>query len=394
MSSAPIGSLPWHRPTRAVVDLDAIAYNVQSLRTAAGGAAVCAVVKADAYGHGAVAVARAAIAGGADWLAVALVEEGVALRRAGLLDVPILVLSQPPAGSAVDVVANDLVPTVYSVAAVQELAAAVATTDRPCAVHLKVDTGMHRVGAAPVDSVLVARAVHEAGLGLGGTFTHLAVADELDNPYTGEQLARFDDVLDALRADGIDPGLVHAANSAGTIAHPAARHDMVRVGISLYGLRPDATLDTDAFGCPLQPVLRLESRVSWVKTLPAAARVSYGLRYRLEQESVLATVPIGYADGVPRRLSSVGGSVLIAGRRCPIAGRITMDQLLVDCGPPGSSAAADVAVGDEVVLLGSQGSETIGAWEWATALDTIAYEITCGISARVPRIHVGGEHGG
>ena len=366
------------RPAWAEVDLDAVRHNVGVLRELSAPAALCAVVKADGYGHGAVPVARAALEGGATWLAVALVEEGVALRDAGI-DAPVLVLSEPPLDAMGDVVAHHLVPTLYTAKGVEAAAGAAGAGLLP--VHVKVDTGMHRVGASPDDAVVLARAVADAPpLQLQGFWTHLAVADEPNNEYTAEQLRRFDDARARLADAGVAPELVHAANSAAAIAHPAARYDLVRCGIAVYGEAPSAEVGT-AIG--LQPALSLKAEVSHVKTLAAGERVSYGLRWRAERDTVIATVPLGYADGVTRRLSAVGGEVLIGDRRCPIAGTVTMDQITVDCGP--NSA---VAPGDEVVLIGGQGREAITAADWAARLDTISYEVLCGIGPRVPRVHL------
>ncbi|MEY2477794.1 MAG: alanine racemase [Actinomycetota bacterium] len=364
------------RPAWAEVDLDAIRHNAGVLRELTAPAALCAVVKADGYGHGAVPVARAALDGGATWLAVALVEEGVALRAAGI-DAPVLLLSEPPVDALGEVVAHRLVPTLYTAKGVEAAAGAAGAT---LPVHVKVDTGMHRVGATPDDAVAVARAVADApSLELQGFWTHLAVADEPDDPYTTEQLERFEDARRRLAGAGLDPELVHAANSAGAIAHPAARYDLVRCGIALYGEAPSPAVGA-AIG--LRPALSLKAGVSFVKPLAAGERVSYGLRWRADRDTVLATVPIGYADGVTRRLSAVGGEVLVGGRRCPIAGTVTMDQITVDCGP-----GATVAPGDEVVLIGRQGEEEVTAAEWAARLDTISYEVLCGIGSRVPRVH-------
>lgn len=379
-----VGFSPW-RPTRAEVDLDAITANTRNLTSHVRPAALCAVVKADGYGHGAVESAFAALRGGATWLAVALVEEGVELRRGGV-DAPILVLSEPPFGSSSDIVEHRLTATVYSHSKIELLAAASGAARGAIDVHLKVDTGMHRVGAQPAEVVdLAADIFTRPQLRHTGTFTHLAVADAPDDPYTAAQLRTFDEVLFELRAQGYDPGIVHAANSAGALAHPHARYDMVRCGIAIYGQDPDVGCRGRDFGVPLSPALRLVSEVSHVKVLPAGERLSYGLRYKLDYESVIATVPIGYADGVPRRLSSVGGEVLIGGQRRPIAGCVTMDQVLVDCGPPPTTTDAMPRIGDPVVLLGGQGDGFVTAWDWAICLNTIAYEVTCGISGRVPR---------
>ena len=360
------------------IDLGAVRDNITALRRVAAPAAILAVVKADGYGHGAVPVARAALDAGATWLGVALVEEGVALREAGI-DAPILVLSEPAPDAAATVVAHRLTPVVYTPGGIDTLAKAVVDsgTDEPLAVHLKVDTGMHRVGIAPAEAVRLAQRVGErTELVLGGVCTHFAVADEPDDPYTAEQLARFHAVLADLEAAGVRPPLVHAANSAGLLAFPAARFDLARVGIAIYGIPPAPELADRA---ELRPALSLKARVSHVKHLEAGSRLSYGLRYELARAGWIATVPIGYADGVPRNLAEVGGEVIVGGRRRPVAGTVTMDQLRVDLG------SDEAAVGDEVVLIGRQGQAEVTAQEWAERLGTIAYEIVCGIGPRVPR---------
>ena len=370
------------RPAWAEVDLDAIRHNVAALIAVAAPAAVCAVVKADGYGHGAVPVARAALDAGAVCLAVAVVEEGADLRRAGV-DAPVLLLAEPPVEAMAGALELRLTPTLYTRRGVEAAAQAVRDGRRPVDVHLKVDTGMHRVGAAPDQVVELARAVEqERGLRLHGLWTHLAVAEDRDQDgCTAEQLRRFEEVRDRLAGAGINPPLLHAANSAGAIAHPAARYDMVRCGIAVYGYSPGPAVGGDL---GLRPALSLKARVSLVKELAPGERVSYGLRYRVEERCHVATVPLGYADGVPRRLSAVGGQVLIGGRRRPVAGTITMDQLMADCGPgPG------VASGEEVVLIGRQGDEEITADEWARLLDTISYEVVCGVGPRVPRVYRG-----
>jgi alanine racemase len=365
----------------AEVDLGHVRHNASRLAALAAPGRLCAVVKANGYGHGAVPVARAALEGGATWLAVALVEEGVELREAGI-DAPVLVLSEPPPDGMDEAVGRDLTPTIYSEAGVEAAAKAVAAAGRNerLSVHVKVDTGMHRVGAPPEAALGLADAVNRRPeLRLSALWTHLAVADEPDNPFTDEQLERFERVRTTLQRRGVLPELVHAANSAGLIAHPASRYNFVRCGIAVYGIDPDPAL---AGRVDLRPAMTLKARVSYVKEVPAGDRVSYGLRYRFDDHAVVATVPAGYADGVTRRLSFAGGEVLVGGRRRPIAGTITMDQFMVDCGPD-----ADVATGDEVVLIGRQGNEQITAQEWADRLDTIAYEVVCGIGPRVPRLY-------
>ncbi len=339
-------------------------------------------MKADAYGHGAVPVARAALAAGAEGLGVALTQEGIELRCAGI-DAPIIVLSQQPPDDAADLVRHRLVPTVYTSDGVEALDTAVAIAGAaPLPVHVKIDTGMRRAGASPRQAVEVVAAVERAaGLQLAGVFTHLAIADEPADPYTGQQLATFDEVLAALptREPGAPPALVHAANSAGSLAHAGARRALVRIGIAMYGITPGpgvADLVTD-----LRPAMTLRARVSLVKRVAAGDRISYGLTHTFAGDTTVATVPIGYADGVPRRLSNVG-EVLIGGRRRPIVGVVTMDQLMVDCGDD------PVEVGDEVVLLGSQGDEAVRPEEWAALTGTIGYEIVCAISTRIARRYV------
>jgi alanine racemase len=368
------------RPVWAEIDLAAVRANVATFRELSRPAALLAVVKADGYGHGAVPVARAALEAGASALGVALVEEGIELRDAGV-DAPILVLSEPVPDAAASVVAFGLTPVVYTLAGIDALAKAVADRGvrERLGVHLKVDTGMHRVGCSPGDAVeLASQVVDRPELELAGVCTHLAVADEPGNAYTGEQLAQFDAVLAELRARGIPTGVVHACNTAGAIAWPAARRDLVRVGIGCYGIAPADALEGNV---GLQPAMAVKARVSHVKDLPAGAGVSYGLRYTTVRPARIATVPIGYADGVPRELPERGGTALVHGRRCPMAGTVTMDQLMLDVGD------LPVEVGDEVVLLGRQGDEEITAADWAHAMGTIAYTIVCGIGPRVPRVY-------
>jgi alanine racemase len=376
---------PW-RPAWAEVDLNAIRHNVGLLARFVAPAGLMAVVKADGYGHGSVAAAYAALEAGATWLGVALVEEGAELRDAGI-EMPILLLSQPPVEAARAVVDSGLTPVVHSRKFVDALAKAAADAGavNPQPVHLKVDTGMHRIGCSPSEALDLAPAIKKhRELHLQGLLTHFAVADDPGNPYTARQVATFEAVRKELARLGIRPPLVHAANSAGVLTVPEARYDLVRCGISIYGIPPAPEL---AGRLALKPALSLKAGVSYVRHLVAGERLSYGLRYELDEPSTVITVPVGYADGVPRRLGEVGGEVLIGGRRKPIAGTVTMDQLLVDLGPTG--AAGDVEIGTEVVLLGRQGDDEITASEWAERLGTIAYEVCCGIGDRVPRRYVG-----
>jgi alanine racemase len=366
----------------AEVSAAAIEHNVRTLAqdvTSAWPVQVWAVVKANGYGHGALTAARAALAGGATGLCVALVQEAAQLRAAGI-DVPILVLTEQPHEDLPDAVSLGLRLAVYRPDYVAAIAAA---GGRDVPVHLKLDTGMQRVGARPDDAVAMAEVIASSpAVALEGVFTHLATADEPEHPGTREQLDRFDDALDALSAAGHHPTLVHAANSAGAIVHPRARYSMVRPGIAIYGISPGPEVDPLVAELGLRPALSLRAKVSFVKRVAAGSRISYGLRHTFSRDTTVATVPIGYADGVPRRLFSMGGEVLVGGVRRRIVGVVTMDQLMVECGDD------PVQVGDEVVLIGPQGEQQVTAAEWAERLGTIGYEVVCAISSRVDRRQV------
>ncbi len=364
---------PNHRPTRVDVDLAAIRHNVEVLKPP--GAELMAVVKADAYGHGAVAVARAALDAGATWCGVALVEEGSELRTAGI-EAPILVLSEFPPGAESVALAHRLTPSLYSADGLQRLATA---AQGPVGVHVKIDTGMHRVGVWPgEDAVAYLGAVATAGLRIEGIWTHLAKSQD-DAVTTATQLTRYATVLEQAKEAGFTPTYRHAANSGAVLRHPEAVFDLVRPGIALYGLAPEPGVGADR---DLRPALTWRSAVSFARRLPAGERVSYGHRYELAADAWVATVPVGYADGYPRA-ASPGAEVLIRGRRCRVAGNVTMDQLIVDCGD------LAVASGDDVVLIGRQGDEEISAWELAERAGTIAYEVVTRISQRVPRTYTG-----
>ena len=370
------------RATRAEISPSAVEHNVSRLIALSGGARLMAVVKANGYGHGAVTVAEAALRAGAHGLCVALVQEGVELRRAGI-EAPILVLSEQPVDQIGDLVAHGLIATAYTVSYIDALDHEVRMRNVVGQeVHLKIDTGMNRVGCRPGLAVeLAGRILTRAPyLVLGGVFTHLATADDDDHAFTDHQVEVFDHALRDIRSAGVDTGWVHIANSAGVINHESTHRDLVRAGIAMYGIAPDSSMEAKCEW--LRPAMRLVSRVSLVKRVSAGEGISYGQRHHFEHDTVVATVPVGYADGVPRRLSSVGGEVLIAGRRHSVVGVVTMDQLMVDVGD------TPVAAGDEVVLIGEQGRERITANEWGSLLGTIGYEVVCGVSARVPRVVV------
>ncbi len=358
---------------RARVDLAAIARNCGVLDAASGDALLCAVVKADGYGHGAAAAARAALAGGARWLGVATAQEAAALRADGLAGVRILVQGALSPEELDVALAADADVVAWSADFVAGLAARGGARGR---VHVKLDSGMGRLGTrdpAQASDVL-GRLDAPAGL-----MTHFATADDRDDPFLGEQLERFLAWARPHKAERPEL-LLHAANSAATLREPAAHLDLVRCGVAIYGLDPFGE-EPAAHG--LTPALALESYVAAVKPVAPGESAGYGRRFVAREPTTLATVPIGYADGVRRGLTN-NADVLIAGRRHPLVGTVSMDNLTVDLGPQ-----TDVAVGAPVTLIGAQGGERILAEEVARRLDTINYEVTCGISARVPREHAG-----
>ncbi len=367
-------------PHRAWIEIDhaALRANLATLRALAGAEReVMAVVKANAYGHGALAVSSTLVAAGVERLAVATVGEGEALRAAGL-EVPILVLwglGEPEAARAVAV---GLEVTVYDEHSIERLAGAVEPGAR-LGVHLKVDTGLGRQGTAPSAAPgLAASIARNPRLALAGTFTHLAMAGE-DDAYTEVQLLRFARVLDAMRSSGVDPGLVHVSATGGLLAETSPVGDAVRLGIGLYGLAPAWAADRDL---GLRPVMGLKALPLRIFDLPVGAGIGYGLRFRAERATRIATLGIGYGDGWPRSHGN-NGWALVRGRRAAIVGAVSMDGLTVDLGP-----ADDVTYGDEFVLIGSQGGARITADEVAAERRTINYEVTTALRERLPRVHL------
>jgi alanine racemase len=376
-----------HRPARAEISASAIAHNVRALKAVVGDSLFCAVVKANGYGHGAELAAKAALVGGADMLAVAIIDEGIELRASGVT-APILLLAEVPPDTVTAALQNSLTLTIGSVeGAIAAVTSAEALGGRH-RVHVKVDTGMHRMGVAPEDVDDVVDILNESeSIDLEGIYTHFSVADGSsaeDRAFTREQIEHFDDVVAELAQRGVVPRIVHAANSAGALGYPEARLGMVRIGLSLYGYLPEAWLASalEATGERLVPALTLRANVVAVRRVNVGERPSYRRRRAVENVATIATVPFGYADGYPRRLFDAGAEVLINGQRCPLAGMVTMDMLVIDCDDD------DVQPGTEVVLLGRQGDEEITADEWAERAGTISWEILCGIGARVPRILV------
>jgi alanine racemase len=370
-------SLP-QRPTWLEVDLEAIAHNLRQVRDLVGdGVAVMVVLKADGYGHGAERVARTAVNNGARMLGVACLSEGVALRRSGI-ESPILVLGYTPAWQAREAVLNDITVTVFDLETVRAFDRVAGGVGQVAKVHIKVDTGMGRLGLLPDDVLpVLQQATSMSNLLVEGLFTHFSVADEADKSYTRTQIARFKRVLQSAAKEGVTIPLVHASNSAAILTLPEARFDMVRLGIALYGLPPSkATLLPENF----RPALSFKTRIAQVKTLPPGSFVSYGNTYQTQGYERIAVIPVGYADGF-RRAPSHWGEVLVRGQRASIVGRVCMDQTMINV-----SNIPDVRQGDEVVLIGRQGEAVITVSEVAERLGTINYEVISEILARVPRI--------
>ncbi len=371
------------RPVWAEIDLDALGSNVREIRRITiPSARVMAVVKANAYGHGAEQVGRVALNSGAEWLGVALLQEALALRQRGI-GAPILILGYTPDQDASEVVANGISQTVFTREAVLALAAAAHKLGMKARVHIKIDTGMGRIGfpANGETVALIGRLARLQDLDVEGIYTHFAAADEADKSYADQQFMKLQQVLKQLSAQGVYIRWRHCANSPAVIDLPYTHLDLVRPGIILYGLYPSTAVRRDLIA--LRPVMSLKARVVHVKEVATGASISYGRTYRAEEATRIATLPIGYADGYARLLSNKA-EVLIRGRRAPVAGMVCMDQVMVDVGRiPG------VEAGDEAVLIGRQGSEEITADELADHIGTINYEVVTRIGERVPRLYTG-----
>lgn len=366
------------------IDLAAIAHNVRQIRhLLAPQTALMAIVKADAYGHGATLVAQTALAAGANWLGVATIPEGVELRAAGI-SAPILILGAVNTAEQVRAIAHwQLQPTLCNPRQALVFSAALAelSDSLPLPVHLKLDTGMSRLGTDWQDAAAFAQLVQRLpNLKLASVYSHLATADDVDTTIMWQQQQRFTAAIAQIQAAGIDPPQLHLANSAATLSDSALHYDLVRVGLALYGLYPAEHLSTSL---DLRPALQVKARITQVKTIPAGAGVSYGHHYRAPQTLRLAIVGIGYADGVPRQLSNQI-QVLIRGQQIPQIGTITMDQTMLDV-----SSLPDLQEGEVVTFLGQDGQHAIAADDWAKTLGTISWEILCGFKHRLPRIAVG-----
>lgn len=362
------------RPTRAEVLLDAIGHNFRVVRRAANGRKVLAVVKADAYGHGVVPVAQRLQAEGVDGFGVALAEEGIELREAGI-NRAILVLNGISGGAHRDIIAAGLTPVLYEISEASAFEAV--SEGRPIDVHLKVDTGMGRLGVPMAELTDFLRDLRRyPSIRIVGLMTHLSTADS-EPEYVTEQLAGFKHAEGLVRRFGHEPRVLHAANSAALFRHPETHFDWVRPGISLYGYP-----GSDSIEVPLRPAMRWRTEVLRVRTLQPGESAGYGRSFRATRETRLATIPLGYGDGLLRSASN-RGHVLIRGTRCPIVGNIAMDLTTVDV-----SEVPDVAIGDEALLLGEQGGAALDARDLAEAAGTIPYEVLTNVSRRVPRVYL------
>ena len=380
--------------TWAEIDLGAYAHNIKELRRITDPtASLMAVVKANGYGHGAAEVAREALQNGANCLGVARIEEAIQLRQAGI-EAPILIFGYSSPGFVEKIIDYDFTQAVYSTATARALSEQAARKGKKIKIHIKVDSGMGRLGLLmnglsdsssedesaqnPVGEVEVITRL--SGLRVEGVFTHFATADIADDPYASRQLERFLDFIDQLGRSGLEPPLKHAANSGALINLPESHLDMVRPGIATYGLHPAG--ETGTGNLDLKPVMTLKTKIIHLKKVPAGFNISYGITYKTKNSTTIATIPIGYADGFNRLLSS-RGHMLVNGKKVPIVGRVCMDLTMVDVGK-----LSEIAIEDEVVVVGSQAKESITADELAANLNTINYEIVTSITSRVPRIYL------
>ncbi len=368
------------RPVWAEVNLDNIKFNINQVKNnMPEGTLIMAVVKADAYGHGVLQVAQAAVEAGSDRLAVALPEEGRQLRNADF-NLPIQILGEVLPEQVSILVDWDLIPTVSKIETVKKLNELAGENGLVKKVHVKVDTGMGRIGVFPDNAVQFIKKVKTFdNIEVEGLMTHFAKADEDDKEYTYNQWEKFQRVIDKLEEENIEIPIKQAANSATIIDLPYMALNMVRPGIMMYGLRPSHEVDQDF---KLKPALSWKTKIVYLKEVPPGTGISYGATYITDKRAKIATIPMGYADGYSRLLTNKG-EVLVKGQRAPIRGRVCMDQFMVDV-----SHIDNVKVGDEVVLIGTQGDKEVSATEMADIIGTINYEITCDITKRVPRIYI------
>ena len=366
------------RPTTATIDLERLRSNLEAIKTLVGeDVGVLCAVKGDAYGHGAIKVAQTLQDAGCEWFGVALVEEGLRLREAGI-HVPILCLEGVGPAGADAAMRNRLTPVLYDLDEAERIDRAASRRHEPCGVHLKVDTGMGRLGVPLPDwEGFLDRLTQYRWIRVDGIMTHLSTAEAQSTTVTDEQARKFLEAVRAARSRGIRPTMLHMANSAALLGYPRLRFDLVRPGLLVYGVHPspDSSAHVD-----VSPVMSVKTRVLFVKDVPPGVGISYGRKFVTERPSRIATLPVGYADGYPRALSN-RGEVLIHGERAPIRGAVCMDLVMIDV----TDVATPVRAGDEVVLLGEQGDQRITVEELASHAETIPYEILCGFSERVPR---------
>ncbi len=387
--AVPKGRKMEHALVKAFIDLDAIQKNIQQLKQKTNKKSkFMAVVKANGYGHGAVQAAQTSLKAGADWLGVSRLHEALELREAGI-DSPILVFGYVHPSQAALICDLNIAVTVYDIEMANYLSLAAQKMGQTVNAHLKVDTGMGRVGMVINKNrshTLTRKDIKKIGkmpgLKLTGIYTHFAAADSTDKTYTNAQIDVFDSLLENLKNNSVEFEVVHAANSAGIIQFPEAHYDMVRAGIAIYGLKPSTEMDLSEIN--LQPAMTLKSMVTSIKKVPKGFYVSYGMTYQTKRETTLASVPIGYADGFSRQFSS-NGYMLVKGKKAPIVGRVCMDQTMIDIGD-----IQGVAQGDEVIIIGSQGSQIQSAEELAKKIHTINYEITSALTPRVQRVYLTG----
>lgn len=370
------------RPVWAEINLDNLAFNMRQIRSKAKSKDIIAVVKADAYGHGALDIAPVLLENGATSLAVAVVSEGVELRRGGI-ECPIMVLGFTPPSLMDDLVKYDIQQTVFSYSYAKELSAIAEKNHKKARIHIAVDTGMGRIGFMPnkesVEGVLKISKL--PNIEVQGIFSHFSTADEKDKEYTDYQLSKFNEFYDALSKVGVKIKIRHIANSAAIIELPKTHFEAVRPGIILYGYYPSEEVDKS--NIQLKPVMELKTNIAHIKKIPSGYYISYGRKFKSTRETVVATLPVGYADGYTRLLFNKA-KVIINGQFAPVVGRICMDQCMVDV----TNIKGEIKVGDEVILIGEKGGISINADHIAEMLGTINYEVVCMISKRVPRVYI------
>lgn len=366
----------------AEIDLDAVAYNIRNIRERVNkNSKIMGIVKADAYGHGAVEVSKVLLYNGADWLGVAMIDEAIQLRQNNIM-VPILILGYTLETKIDDVVRYDIIQTVFSYDMAKLVSDAAVKQNKIAKIHIKVDTGMGRIGFMPDENIgeEVLKISKLPNIEINGIFTHFSTSDETDKSFTRLQIERFKYAIDEIEKRGINLPVKHCANSAAIMDLEDLGFNMVRAGVILYGMYPSD--DVKKENLSLKPVMSIKTHISYVKNVGVGVPLSYGRTYYTDKESVIATVPVGYADGYIRRMQK-GGRVIVNGHYAPIVGRVCMDQFMIDV-----TDIPDVKPGDDVILMGSDGNISITADKIAKVLDTINYEVVCMIGKRVPREYI------